>query len=429
MPFTLKMPKLSPTMEEGTLVAWQKKEGDFVEAGAVLLEVATDKATVEYEAIDEGFLRKILVKGGDEALVNEALAVFTLDKEESIEGYVPEGLIPVEVVAKEEEPSETSSTSVTRQPVAAGGLAMPAFEPEPPLELQNSGPSYSGGRSFVSPLAKKWAEDKGLDLTTVKGSGPRGRIMSRDLDMAQPGATVGFGTESEPTDPPGTYEEENLTPMRKIVGKRLQEAKTFIPHFYVTQVFDAQPVANAREELKGYGVKLTFNDFIVRACALALRKHPSINSGFNSVNQTIVRFRTIDIGIAVSVDGGLYTPLVRHADHKNLGEISSEVRLLAKRARENKLEPHEYKGGSFTISNLGMFGISDFIAVINPPQAAILAVGGIRDVPVVKNGEIVPGKTMSVTLSSDHRVIDGAAAADFLRTLKGYLENPSGLLV
>ncbi len=427
MPFTLKMPKLSPTMDAGTLVSWRKKEGDRVEAGETLLEVATDKATVEYEAIDEGYLRKILVSEGGEALVNQALAVFTEEQGESIEGYEPEGM-KVPEVAVETEVDEVGAVGAPQQPVAAGAMAEPAFQPEPPLENYRF-TTAGADRFFASPLAKKVAKDKGLDLTTVQGSGPRGRVMSRDLNMAQPDAKVTFGDRKVPTAVPGSYEEEGLTPMRKIVGQRLQEAKTFIPHFYVTQTFDAQPLMRVRTELKTYGVKVTYNDFILRACALALREHPIVNSGFNSVNRTIVRYQTIDIGVAVSVDGGLYTPIIRHADYKNVGEISAEVRALAARARDNKLDPQEYKGGSFTISNLGMYGIDEFTAVINPPQAAILAVGGLQEVPVVKEGKVVPGATMSVTLSSDHRVIDGAAAADFLRTLKSLLEAPSGLLV
>ncbi len=423
------MPKLSPTMEAGTLVAWHKKEGDFVESGETVIEVATDKATVEHAALDEGYLRKVLISDGGEAQVNQPLAIFTETADESIDGYEPAGVpVPEEEVAEEQD-SEGKTAEAPRKIAAAGAMAQPAFEPEPPLEDYSFGSRGASAHLLASPLAKKVAKEKGLDLTTVKGSGPRGRVMSRDLDLAQPDATVNFGDRGYPEHVPGSYEEQALTPMRKIVGERLQEAKTFIPHFYVTQKFDAQPMVKARAELKEYGVKVTYNDFIMRASALALREHPVINSGFNSVNQTIVNYKTIDIGVAVSVDGGLYTPIVRHADYKSIGEISAEVKSLAKRARGHSLEPQEYKGGSFTVSNLGMYGISEFSAVINPPQGAILAVGGLIEEPVVKNGEVVTGKTMSVTLSSDHRVIDGAAAADFLRTLRKYLEAPSGLLL
>ncbi len=253
--------------------------------------------------------------------------------------------------------------------------------------------------------------------------------MSRDLDTGQAAAVVVFGSEARPAVAPGTYEEESLTPMRKIVGQRLQESKTFMPHFYVTQEVNAEPMVILREQLKAGGLKVTFNDLIVRATALTLKQHPEVNSGFNTVNSTLIRYKTIDISIAVSLPEGLITPIVRHADYKNLAEISSEVRSLAKRARDGKLAPEEFQGGSFTISNLGMFGVRDFIAVINPPQAAILAIGGIQDKPVVKDGQVVAGKTMSFTLSADHRVVDGVDSAKFLATFQNLVENPALLVV
>ena len=216
--------------------------------------------------------------------------------------------------------------------------------------------------------------------------------------------------------------------MRKVIAQRLQESKSFIPHFYVTQCIDAEPLVTMREQLIAHEMKFTINDFIVRASALALKQHPGINCGFNSANQSIIRFQTIDIAIAVSIEDGLITPIVRHADYKNLGELSMEIRSLSKGKRE-KLNPEEYKGGSFTLSNLGMFGVSEFQAILNPPQGAILAVSGIQDVPVIRNHTVVPGKTLNLTLSVDHRVIDGAAAARFLQTLKKILENPAILLI
>lgn len=433
MPFTVTMPKLSPTMEEGTIVKWHKAVGSFVEAGDVLMEVATDKATVEYNALDEGYLRKILVADGKGAQVNQAIAIFTADKKESIDGYQPTGItpekeaIPAKEKAKKEAPAEAVSAAAPR----GAALQQPAFVPEPALaHYAFEHPSDTiEKRVAASPLAKKIAREKGLDISTVKGTGPGHRIVIRDLEKAQPGGAVTFGRREAPEMAPGSYEEESLNPMRKVIATRLQESKSFIPHFYVQQIVDAQPMVAIREQLANMEVKLTYNDFIVRACALALREHPVVNSGFNSVNQTIVRFKTIDISVAVSVSGGLITPIVRHADYKNLGEISLEVRHLAKRAKEGKLDPQEYKGGSFTVSNLGMYGVSDFQAIINPPQAAILAVSGIQDTPVVKNGAVVPGKTLSLTLSVDHRVIDGVAAAEFIRTLKKYVENPATLLI
>lgn len=248
------------------------------------------------------------------------------------------------------------------------------------------------------------------------------------MTRAQP-AGAAFGLRESPSIAPGTYEEETMSPMRKIIGQRLQESKSFIPHFYVQQTIDAQPMISIREQLANNGVKVTFNDFVIRACALTLKNHPNVNSGFNSLNQTIIRFKTIDIAVAVSVNGGLITPIVRHADFKNLGELSVEVKDLAKRAKESKLEAHEYKGGSFTISNLGMYGVTDFQAIINPPQAAILAVSGIQDAAVVKNGHVVAGKTMNIQLSVDHRVIDGVAAAEFIKALQKLLESPAVLLM
>lgn len=436
MPFTLTMPKLSPTMEEGTIAKWHKKIGEFVKADELLMEVATDKATVEYNSLDSGWLRKILVQDGSQAIVNQAIAIFTVEKEESIEGYKPTGIEPKAVqekVAQAAVASGEPTAEVSSQPVIpqAKGLQQPAFVPEPPLDKYAfEYPTEAiEKRIIASPLARKLAKEKGLDLSTVKGTGPDNRIVSRDLEKAQVSGAVAFGHREEPEIAPGTYCEEPLSPMRKVIGQRLQESKSFIPHFYVQQTMDAQPMVAIREQLGNLGVKVSINDIIVRACALALRQHPNINSGFNSVNQTIIRFKTIDIAVAVSVGGGLITPIVRHADFKNLGEISVEVKSLAKRAKDGKLDPQEYKGGSFTISNLGMFGISNFQAIINPPQAAILAISSIQEIPVVKNGLVVPGKTINLTLSADHRVIDGVAAAEFLRTLQKYLENPAGLLI
>lgn len=437
MPFTLTMPKLSPTMDEGTIAKWHKQVGDFVEAGDVILEVATDKAVIEHSAIDSGWMRKILVAEGKEAKVNQPLAILTEKKEESIEGYLPEGLQP----APEKTPAVSVAGSAQNlQPVETvqqpslpkeKGMFQPSFMPEPPLERYDfqRPVSPAEGRLKASPLAKKLAKDRHIDLNTVKGTGPSGRIMSRDLELAQPAAKIVFGRHQHPTVTPGTYEEEALTPMRKAIAQRLQEAKTFIPHFYVTQTVDAAPLVAAREQLRQFDQKVTFNDFVMRACALALRDHPKVNGGFDAVKNKIIQFKTIDIAVAVSLESGLITPIVRHADFKNLGEISVEVKALTKRAKENKLAPEEYKGGSFTVSNLGMYGITEFQAIINPPQAAILAVGGILDEPVVKNGAVVPGKTMRVTLSCDHRVVDGVAAAEFLNSVQKYLENPAVLLI
>lgn len=434
MPFTVTMPKLSPTMEEGTIVKWHKKEGELVKAGEVIFEVATDKATVEHSALDEGWLRKILVKEGESAILNQPLAIFTEKKEESIEGYKPEGELPK--VSQPQLPSSKEEAPPTKEtapspPKVSGAMQQPAFVPEPPLSKYSflCPEGEITGRIAASPLAKKIAQERGIDLTTVRGTGPNGRIMSRDLDLGQPAAVVTFGRHEIPSVVPGTYEDMPLSPMRKVISQRLQESKTFIPHFYCAQEVLADKMVSLRAELVSVGLKVSFNDFIMRASALALREHPVINSGFNSVTNSIIRFKTIDISVAVSIEAGLITPIIRHADYKNLGQLSQEIKLLASRARQGKLSREEYVGGSFSLSNLGMYGITEFSAIINPPQAAILAVGGIEDRPVVKDQQIFPGKTLKVTLSADHRVIDGADAAKFLKTLQKFLENPSLLLL
>lgn len=433
MPFTMTMPKLSPTMEEGTIAKWHKAIGDYIEIGDVVIEVATDKATVEHTALDAGWLRKIIVAEGETASVNQAIAIFTEKKDEDIADYKVSGTTPPASTNVASEKIEAVSNPSEKKEISQATRAMqqPAFLPEAPLEnYEFQLPTEAlEKRILASPLAKKIARQKGLDLSTVKGTGPGGRITSHDLARAQPSGAFVFGQREKPTFSAGIFEEESLTPMRKVIAQRLQESKTFVPHFYVTQTIDAQALMAVREQLLNLEVKISYNDLIVRAVALALRQHPIINSGFNSVTQKIIRFKTIDISIAVSIQEGLITPIIRHADYKNVGEISLEIRNLAKRAKEGKLAISEYKGGSFTISNLGMYGISDFQAIINPPQAAILAVGGILDSAIVKNAAIVAGKTMSITLSVDHRVIDGVAAAEFIKTLQKYLENPAALLI
>jgi pyruvate dehydrogenase E2 component (dihydrolipoamide acetyltransferase) len=432
MPFTLTMPKLSPTMEGGTIVKWHKKEGELVQPGDLLMDVATDKATVEYASIDEGWLRQIIVPDGKEAIVNQPIAVFSEDKDENIKDYKTQPEAKEEKPAQDETEKKSERKPAEQAPKQAGAaMQQPSFVPEPPLEKYTFEypTEKQDKRIAASPLAKKLAKEKGLDLTTIKGTGPGDRIVERDLEKAQSSSIVNFGNRETPKETPGSYDEISLSPMRKVVGQRLQESKSFIPHFYVTQTINAEMLAGTREQLKNNNFKISINDFVIRATALALRQHPEVNTGFNSVNQTIIQFKTVDIAIAVGVDGGLITPIIRHADYKNLGEISVEAKLLATKARDGKLLPQEYKGGSFTISNLGMYGVTEFQAILNPPQAAILAVSGILDVPVISKGQVVPGKTMNLTLSVDHRVIDGVIAAKFLQTLKNLLENPALLLV
>lgn len=431
MPFTIHMPSLSPTMEEGTIIKWHKKIGDEVQIGDLLLDVQTDKASVEFEAKKAGYLRKVLVKEGSIIRVNDPIAIFSKESSESIDTYEPELILSSEPSKKAAKVTEKKIEAKQVAPASEGtAMQQPSFIPEPELDEAFGFPTEPFvERIKASPLAKKIAKEKGLDLTSVKGSGPQGRITSDDLSQAQATGIVSFNHREMPTEKAGSYTEEALSPMRKIIGTRLQQSKTFIPHFYVRQEIDAEPLFQAREQLKQGGLKLTFNDFIVRATALALKEHPGVNSGFNSVNQSVVLFKTIDIAIAVTFDAGLITPIVRFADFKNLGEISVEVKELANRAKAGKLQPHEYKGGSFTISNLGMFGVSDFVAVINPPQSAILAVAGIEECVRIKQGMAVAGKKMNLTLSADHRVIDGSDAAKFIKTIQTYLENPALLIV
>ncbi len=427
MPFTLTMPKLSPTMEEGTIAKWRKKEGDFVKVGEVVFEIATDKATVEHAVLDAGYLRKIIVKEGESAVVNQPVGIFTEKKDESIEGYKPEGAAPKAQAAPAAAKKAEAAAPVAAAPAA--GLAQPGFAPEPPLKNYEFPPAAAPSHIPASPLAKKIAKEKGIDLSTVKGSGPGHRVVSSDLDMGQPDLPVTFSRKERPTVAPGTYEEEKMSPMRKVIAQRLQAAKTFIPHFYVTMEVRAEKLLDAREQLKSLGHKISINDFVVRACALALREHPEVNSGFNSADQTLIRFKTVDISVAVALPDGLITPIVRHADFKNLGEISAEIKVLAQKAKEGKLQKQEYVGGSFTVSNLGMYGVSDFVGIINPPQAALLAVGAIEDRAVIEDHIVVPGEVMRLTLSGDHRVIDGAIGAQFLQTVKKFLENPTSLLM
>ncbi len=432
MPFTLTMPKLSPTMEEGTIVTWHKKEGDQVKEGDILFEVATDKATVEHEALDSGFLRKCLVKEGQEATVNQAVAIFTETLDESIEGYEAEGGIQEEKPSPDESatPEKTSEESPALVSSSTSSFKQVVFQPEPPLkdyefEFETEPKSHLA----ASPLAKKLAKEQGLDLSSTKGTGPNGRVMSRDLKIAQKDTTATFGNLKPCSNLPGSFIEEKLTPMRKAISNRLQASKSFIPHFYTQQDIDIEKIISIRSELKENGIRLTVNDFILRAAALALKEHPVINSGYDSSKDVIVRFQTIDIAVAVSIDEGLITPIVRHVDFKNLGQISSEVKYLAELAKKGELKTDQYKGGSFTISNLGMLGVHDFQPIINPPQAAILGVGGMRECAVVKEGKIAIGKRMMVSLASDHRVIDGIDAAKFLKTFQRYIENPAVLLI
>lgn len=433
MPFTVTLPKLSPTMETGVIVKWHKKEGDLCSEGELLMEVATDKATIEYNVLDKGYLRKILIQEKGEAAVNQPIAIFTLSKEESIEGYEPEGSFKKEEGPKEEEKkiaggaikseeiSSLPTASERREPVMVPYPSLKDYTFAFPTGMQNE-------RILASPAARHLAAEKNIDLSTIKGSGPNGRIILKDLEHEEGGA-VSFHSRSLPKIAPGAYEEEPLSPMRKAIAKRLQESKMYIPHFYVTDEIVVDNLVNLRDELKHAKIAITYNDLVTRAVALSLKAHPGINAGFNNQTGSIVHFKTIDISIAVSVKGGLITPILRHADFKNVTQISKEIKELVLLAKANKLQPEQYQGGSFTISNLGMYGILDFSPIINPPQGAILGVGAILDRPAVVKGEVKVAKVLAVTIAADHRIIDGAEAAAFLATLKKYLIAPTLLVI
>jgi pyruvate dehydrogenase E2 component (dihydrolipoamide acetyltransferase) len=412
-------------MEEGIIAKWHKKVGDHVEPGEVLLDVSTDKATVEHQALDGGWLRQLLVQEGGEATVNQPIAIFTEEKDEKVEGYQPEGetraeKAPAAVEAEKPKPQPAPQKKPPEPaPVGNSKKSAPKTSPAPINGTEEK------QRILASPLARKLAENQNIDLSGVQGTGPGGRIMQRDLANASSvSGDVSTGSENG-----GAYASHALSPIRKIIAQRLQEAKNTIPHFYIQQTIDAGGLVGMRSELKHGGVALTINDLIIKAVALALKEHPGVNAGFDPKMMSIMRFKNIDISVAVSLEEGLITPIIKEADKKSLNEISAEVKQLSARAKEGKLKPEEFQGGGFTISNLGMYGITNFHAIINPPQAAILAVSGIMETPIVKNGQVVPGQTMNLNLSVDHRVIDGVAAAKFIKTLQRLLEKPVTILV
>ncbi|MFT6887491.1 MAG: pyruvate dehydrogenase E2 component (dihydrolipoamide acetyltransferase) [Paracoccaceae bacterium] len=421
------MPALSPTMEEGTLAKWNVKEGDKVSSGDVICEIETDKATMEFESIDDGVMGKILIAEGTEGVkVNARIAVL-LEEGEEMSAAVGLG----------------SGAQATPAPAATPKAEAAVAEPAP------SAPD--GSRVFASPLARRIAADKGLDLASIAGSGPRGRIVKADVENAQPvaatapaimaeapkaaksaGMATGMDADTVKKIYANTpYEEVKLDGMRKIIAARLTEAKQTIPHFYLRRgiALDALLAfrADLNASLAARGVKLSVNDFIIKACALALQQHPDCNAAW--AGDRVLKFKGSDVAVAVAIEGGLFTPVLRDAQSKSLSALSAEMKDLADRARNRKLAPHEYQGGSFAISNLGMFGIENFDAVINPPHASILAVGAGTKKPIVgKDGEVTVATIMSVTLSVDHRVIDGALGAQFLEAVKTNLENPLAML-
>lgn len=397
------MPKLSDTMEEGIILKWLKKEGEEVKQGEIIAEVQTDKADMELEAYDTGILRKIFVAEGKGAAVGKPIAII---------GTASEDIAALLVDTSAPSAGHAAPTIVVSSPKAS--------EKSPPSVVTAAAPSAAvDARMKASPLAKAIAEQNKIDLTSISGSGPMGRIVKKDLESA-----LTRGASRIPhTYVPGTSTEIPLSLMRKTIAKKLVESKTTAPHFYLTYDVDMKRAIDLRASINSdANVKISYNDIIVRACALALRNHPKVNSSF-AVDK-IIQHGAINVGVAVAIDDGLITPVIRNADMKTLFEIAGESKELAARAREKKLKPEEFSGGTFTVSNLGMYGVEEFAAIINPPEGAILAVGTIVEKPVVENGQIVVGNRLRLTLSCDHRVVDGAVGAQFMQEVKLILENP-----
>lgn len=413
------MPRLSDTMEEGTVATWLKKVGDKVDEGDILAEIETDKATMEFESFNSGTLLHIGLQEGESAKVDELLAIIG-----------PEGT-DVSDLAKNfstsAPKSEEKTKAAPKQEVSKPSKSETKNEAPAPAPIQTT--TSSGGRIFVSPLAKKMAEEKGINLSQVQGTGDKGRIIKRDIEnfnpaAAQSGAAVAkfvpSGQESR--------DEVKHSQMRKVIAKRLSESKFTAPHYYLNVEFDMDNAIAFRQQYNSIpDTKISFNDMVVKACALALRQHPQVNSQW--FDDKMVLNNHVHVGVAVAVEDGLVVPVVKFANEQSLPQIGAAVKDYAVRARNKKLKPEEMEGSTFTISNLGMFGIESFTSIINQPNSAILSVGAIVQKPVVKNGEVVPGNTMKLTLACDHRTVDGATGAEFLQTLKGYIENPVTMLV
>jgi pyruvate dehydrogenase E2 component (dihydrolipoamide acetyltransferase) len=409
----VRMPKLSDTMTEGTVAAWHKKVGDKVKSGELLAEIETDKATMEFESYVDGVLLYIGVEKGKTVAVDALLAVFGKEGEDVSAIVAAEGAAPA---AKEEAP--VAATPAPSAPVAEAPKAVVAQAPVAAAHAPAAAPvPFNDGRMRVSPLAKKLAEDKGLPLQYIPGSGDGGRIVRRDIDAFMAGASIQSASAVE------SYTEENVSQMRKTIARRLAESKFTAPHFYLTMEINMGRAVEARAAMNAAtGSKVSFNDMVIKATSLALKQHPKVNSSWQG--DTIRYNHHVHMGVAVAVEEGLLVPVVRFADTKTLAQINQEVKIFAEKAKTKKLQPSDWEGNTFTISNLGMFGIEEFTAIVNPPDACILAVGAIREVPVVKNGMVVPGHTMKLTLSCDHRVVDGASGSAFLQTLKAMLEEP-----
>ncbi|WP_417826663.1 pyruvate dehydrogenase complex dihydrolipoamide acetyltransferase [Thalassospira povalilytica] len=439
MPVKVLMPALSPTMTEGTLAKWHVKEGDTVESGDVIAEIETDKATMEVEAVDEGKIGKILVAEGSEGVaVNEVIALL-LEEDEDESALDGADTSAAGAAPAAEAPSEPASSSAPAQSDAPEKAS-----PAP------AAPVSGGDRIKASPLARRIAANDGVDLASVTGSGPRGRIVKRDVEAAKsakPTAESASAEKAAPSAPAAAaapaasgwnpdltglpeYEEIPNSGMRKTIARRLTESKQQVPHFYLTVDCELDNLLATRKQLNekaGDGVKISVNDFVIRAVSLALKKVPAANSIWT--DKATLQCKKQDISVAVAIDGGLITPVVRDAGSKGLAEISSEMKALAGKARDGKLMPEDYQGGTFSVSNLGMFGIKEFSAIINPPQGCILAVGAGEQRPVVKDGALAIATVMSCTLSVDHRAVDGAVGAQFMAEFKKLIEDPLSMLL
>ncbi len=428
----IEMPKLSDTMVEGVIVAWHKKVGETVESGELLAEIETDKATMELESFYDGKLLFVKVNKDGSVPVGDLLAIIGEDGED-VDALVKEyeaskgasnGASEAEEKAADPAPAKEAASA----PATASSVSAPVAEDKP---VSVAASSNGDGRVKASPLAKAMAKERGIDLSRVPGTGPEGRVVKRDIEEYKESAAAPAGASPVAAPlPVGTerYTEEKASQMRKTIARRLGESKFSAPHFYLTMEIDMGKTWEVRKAMNEVApVKISFNDLIVKAASMALRQHPKVNSSWLG---DVIRYNEhIHIGVAVAVDEGLLVPVVRFADSLSLSQISSETRRLAEMARDRKLQPSDWEGNTFTISNLGMFGIEEFTAIINSPDACILAVGAIRDVPVVKDGAVVPGKTMKVTMSCDHRVVDGAIGSAFLQTFKLLLEDPVRMLV
>ncbi len=430
------MPKMSDTMEEGVIANWLKKVGDSVESGDIIAEVETDKATMELESYEDGTLLYIGVDEGGSVPVDGVIAVIGeegADYEKLLKAHNSSGGSKEE--KKEEKPEEKKAESKSSSNGAAEKDA-PAYTPSRSAEENTSS---SNGRIKASPLAKKMAEEMGYDIAQISGSGENGRIVKRDVEKYEPQAQPAEKSEKkEAASAPAielpkvvgeeSYEEVRVSQMRKTIAKRLAESKFTAPHFYLTMEINMDRAVESRKSMNEISpVKISFNDLVVKAVAASLRQHPDVNVSWQG--DTIRKNEHIHIGIAVAVDEGLLVPVVRFADNKSLSHIGSEVKDLAAKAKNKQLQPKDWEGSTFTISNLGMFGIEEFTAIVNPPDACILAVGGIKQTPIVKDGQIVPGNLMKVTMSCDHRAVDGAVGAAFLKTLKSLLEDPIRIMI